>query len=360
MNLNNNTRMETVNRELEINNGELENMLKQAIKPALVGREAVPYNKSSLVNLINAHLAKEKEKFNHEKVIETYNRYINWRKNNEAFNQKGDAVWEKIRNKNNSLINDIINEKTELNNSNITSVKEFIQINRENILTDLDVKITTTQNKPQGVMGDLTLNELANTGLAVFYSPLVKMIKEHVDIKLISYSVTSLIRYKTVMKIFMKSAYSQGSIPAIPLTGPCTRPQEIILFMLLGAPAIFGTLMGIIYFTWGGSKVIENIVENTDLDGANSSSSSSSFFLFLNKLPSWLKIILKYIAFSVIITFITSVIGYKSNILAEVYSQLNTYFIIFFKLYSILNFLLSYTIFQDYMYWKCLLITKTI
>jgi hypothetical protein len=58
----------------------------------------------------------------------------------------------------------------------------------------------------------------------------------------------------------------------------------------------------------GGTNVIARLVENTELEATSSGSSRSSFFLFLNNLPSWLKVVLKYLAFSFIITFITNVI----------------------------------------------------
>lgn len=51
-----------------------------------------------------------------------------------------------------------------------------------------------------------------------------------------------------------------------------------------------------------------------------------------------MKEILKYIALTFIFSFITSVIGYKSTILIDIYSQLHIYIGYFLKLYSILNF----------------------
>ena len=76
---------------------------------------------------------------------------MNWRTNNEALTQKGDAIGEtKTKIRNNSLMIDIVNEKRkkDLNNSQISYVKEFIKINRETILTYSDVKLTTkTKNK---------------------------------------------------------------------------------------------------------------------------------------------------------------------------------------------------------------------
>jgi len=339
-NIFNGSRTQTLAQELEITRSDLDRILEHSLNPAFnsASREVVRWDKDSLINLINANLAKEKEKLNPEKINVAYSRYLEWHKSREPYTLKGDALWEKIRNK--DLIKDIINEKTGLTNSNISNVNEFLRTNKETILSEL--KLTTTpltENKPLGNTGDITLNELINKGLEIVDSPLVKMIKEHVNINYVGASITSMILYRAVMKIFMKSAYGSNSIPDLALRAPSTRPREIALFMLMGAPAIVGALMGINYATGGGSKLIVNVVDNTGLEVKSSGSSSSSFFIFFNKLPSLLKIFLKYVVLSFIIIFITSVIGYNSNILSEVASQFNIYLAFFLKLYSILNFL---------------------
>lgn len=59
----------------------------------------------------------------------------------------------------------------------------------------------------------------------------------------------------------MKSAYDHGTV--VPLSGICTRPRQIALFMVTWAPAIVKGLMVINTFTAGGSKVIINVVGNT-------------------------------------------------------------------------------------------------
>jgi hypothetical protein len=69
---------------------------------------------------------------------------------------------------------------------------------------------------------DITLNELIQKGLDVIDTPLVQMIKEHLDIQIVCYSITSMILYKAVMKIVMKSAYSYGP-SNIPQGAPSTR-----------------------------------------------------------------------------------------------------------------------------------------
>src|SRR5271156_3694302 len=65
-------------------------------------------------------------------------------------------------------------------------------------------------------------------------------------------------------------------------------------------------------------------IEIEGISDANSIS-KSSFFLFLNKLPSWLKTILKYIALYFIGKSIVKVLGYNSNIINEISSQFAVY-----------------------------------
>jgi len=111
------------------------------------------------------------------------------------------------------------------------------------------------------------------------------MVKENVDLSLVGSSVTSLIMYKAVMKIFLNSTYGPASLPS--LSGGSTRSREIALFMIMGTPAVVGALLTINKVTSGGTKVIVNIAEGNNLEGTGTSSaSSSSLFLFINKLPS--------------------------------------------------------------------------
>jgi hypothetical protein len=335
--------------ELVLNRAEFDRFLDHGLNPALrsAGREVVTWDRDTMLGLINEKLAKEKEKLslNPERITDTYTRYLEWEQRSLSFRLKGDSLWDNIRNKH--LVKDIINEETSLNNSNISNVNEFLRTNKETILSEANLTTTAfTGNKPLGSLGDVTLNELINKGIEMVESPLVKMIKENVNIEYIGTSVTSMIMYKAVVKMFMQSAYAPIPLPESLLLGPSTRPREIALFMLMGAPAIVGALMGINYATGAGSKLIVSVAENTGLEGASSGSSSSSFFLFFNKvfnklpslLKSWLKVILKYIVFSFIITIITSLIGYNSNILSEVSSRFNIYLVFVLKLYSILNF----------------------
>ena len=340
--------------ELEITRPELENILEQSVNPVFraAGREVVSWDKDSIMNQVNTKLAQERAKLNSENLESTssslswdYNRYLEYKKTFARFDLKGDAMWEKFRKK--ELVKDIINDKTDLNNSNISNVNEFLRINKD--IVNSELKVPTTENKPLGSVGDITINELITKGLDIIDTPLVQMLKDHLDVAVVGSFISSMIVYKAVMKIYIKAINSQGPNAGLDLVrfGPSTRSKEIALFMLAGAPAIAGTLMAINYATKIGTKVFVNVLDSTGSgstgsEGSNSASSAisnSSLFLFLKKLPSWIKVILKYIAISIIITFITSVIGYKSNIISEITSQINMYLVIILKFYSILNFL---------------------
>ena len=113
------------------------------------------------------------------------------------------------------------------------------------------------------------------------------MIKENVNVSVLGTGITSMILYRSVVKIYINSL-SKAGIPDSMLSGASTRHREIALFMLMGAPEIAGSLMVINPVTAGGTKVPLNIAGNNELEGTgtSSTSSSSSLFLFLNKLPS--------------------------------------------------------------------------
>jgi len=84
---------------------------------------------------------------------------------------------------------------------------------------------------------------------------------------------------------------------------------------------------------------------NKDKELKNSNS-SSSLFLFLNKLLKWIKIILRYIAVYLILIVILSVIGYSQ-------SQFYIYLGYFLKTWAILNFLVII-----YFIWKLYIIIR--
>jgi len=117
-----------------------------------------------------------------------------------------------------------------------------------------------TENKPLGSAGDITINELINKGLVVIDTPLVQMIRDNVDISVVGGIISSAVLYKAVMKMYMKAT-----------DGPNVNPNPL-----------------------KGTKVFVNVLDSTGSgstgsEGSNSASSgisNSSFFFFLNKLPS--------------------------------------------------------------------------
>ena len=347
MRINNNNLREELK---EINRNELDQIMGNSHFPDMIsyGKEIVVYNKDALVNVINSinsNITGPKENLEEaeRKVFGGFKQYYDWRKSNEGQNFIQDEKVENFRK--NQLVTDIVNENKEIQNSDLSKINEYIH----NIKPTIDSKI---KNRPLGSAGDITVNELLNKGLEVFDTPLVQMIKDNVDIGVVITGVSTMILYKAVLKLYMKSAYS-SSISEVIRSGASTRSKEIALFMIMGAPPIVGGLLTKNKLTSGSTKVIVNIAESNNLEGTitNSASSSSSLFLFLNKLPSWLKIILKYIALSLIITFITTVIGYKSTIIVEIYSQFYIYLGYFLKLYCVLNFLVII-----YFIWKLYII----
>ena len=261
--------------------------------------------------------------------------YYNWRKSKEAENFIANEKWDKW--KKNQLVTDIVNENKEIKNSDLSNLNELIHTNKPTIISELNTTTTLTQNKPLGFAGDITLNELLNKGLEVFETPLVQMIKENVNISYLGSGITSMIMYKTVMNIYMKNTYNNPSVVKYLGGSPSTRASEIAFFMIVGAPLVVRALMGINWATAGKTKVNLKI-GNNELEGTSSVNSSSSLFLFLNKLPPWLKAVLKYIALYFILWFIASVIGYNSNILRELSSNFNVYLVYFLKIWTILNF----------------------
>jgi hypothetical protein len=60
------------------------------------------------------------------------------------------------------------------------------------------------------------------------------MIKENVSVQVSGSFLTSLILYKTIVNLYLKSAYSGSLIHTI-TPGPSTRAKEVALFMLMGA-----------------------------------------------------------------------------------------------------------------------------
>lgn len=133
-----NTNSLETQREILINREELDKILDNSINSDLLskGKEIVLWNKDSLMNLLNSKFSS----LNKETLVEKIAWYQHWRNENIKLNLKYDELWDKVRNK--ELISDIINEKRELNSSNIFDYNKFLHINKETILSRL-----TTQKK---------------------------------------------------------------------------------------------------------------------------------------------------------------------------------------------------------------------
>ena len=328
-------------KKLQINQGELKDILDQHLYPILKsrGKETVIWDKdavSNMVKIVNKNLSGITEK----KVEGLYELALiglnkNWAINNQQF-----ELWEKVINK--ELITDIITEKAgkPWTFLNILNYSKLIQENKQTILSEIKTDtISLVQSKPLGNAGDITINELIKKGIEAIDTPLEKMMKENINVHVTGTFITSMILYRSIVNLYMKSEYSSSLTGAL-ITGSSSRGKEVALFLIMGAPFIAGALLGINNSTSGGTTVTVNIAESKNLEGtgASSGSSSSSLFLFLNKLPNWIKIILKYVALYLILVFITSVIGYKSTILVEIFSQFPIYLGYYLKLFGILNF----------------------
>ena len=356
------TQVLTIDRErdLEINRSELAKMLDFSANQATMSewKETVLWNKDLLINIVKSKLAKVKEyeNFKQENIELLFGIYHKLLQNNEALTHKYSNIIEKYKKE--PLEKYVITDKKELTNANIRDNPELLHVNKETIILELQVtkplsvfKSTSiclqAQNKPLWNAGYISKNELITKWLDIIDTPLVQMIQETVHVRELGTYLSSMILYKTIVNLYVKSAYS-SSLSYVLITGPRTRSKEIGLFLLMGAPFVAGLM-------WTGNKIIggkvvvnvlantasdvTNLVSQTELEGTNSVGSSNFLFLFLNKLPSWLKAILKYLALYLIGLFIVKVIGYKSNIITEISSQFNVYLGFFLKFYCILNFL---------------------
>ena len=276
---------------------------------------------------------------NSENLISPFETWIQWRKENAYWNTKCNEIWDKIRKP--EIAQNVLNE----NNLSVGKYIEFLNANKT-VISEL--KNILVKNKPLGSAGDITVNELISKGLEIIETPLVQMITENVDPTVVGGFLSSMIMYKTIVNLYIKSAYGKN-LPDSLKNVPSTKAKEIALFMLVGAPFVAGWLWT--GKTIMGGKVVVNIA--TELVGTDSirkidtegirdanSISKSSFFFFLNKLPSWLKTILKYIALYYIGKSIVKVLGYNSNIINEIYSQFAVYLEWYLKFFWVLNFLI--------------------
>lgn len=274
-------------RSIRITNAELDRIITHSFNPSLPseGRVVVAWNRESLMNIINSN------NYTEEKINDTISKYNKWLKDSEPLNIKFYAIREKVRK--NKVVTDVINDKKELTNSSIAEYKELLTSQKGTILSELKITTTLETKKPLGSFGDITLNEALIKGLSVIDTPLVQMIRDNVDVKVAGALLSSMFLYKNIVNLYVKSAYSQ-SLTEVLKSGPSTRGKEIAVFMLVGAPLIAGLMLTTNKII--GPKVVINLVSNNELEGSSSVSNSFSLFLLFNKIPTWLKAILKYLA----------------------------------------------------------------
>ena len=349
-----------IRQELAFSMEDLSNLMNNSmLRRTPQGTEMVHFNQSTVMNIVQKNLEEaRKNKFNPENLNTLLLNYEE-RKNRHAFlNDKYDKIWENLRKKNEPAVKEVLTEQKELINSNILNYNEFLHSNKETVASGVKITgellETNLENKPLGSAGDITINELINTGLNVIDTPLVKMIRENLDVHAVGYYISSMVMYKAVVNLYVKAAFGSDVTVSQALRHlPNTRGKEVALFMLFGAPTVA-------FWMWTGSKIMggkfvietakigiegTSSVSTTELDSAT----NSSFFLFLNKLPRWLKSILKYIAFYIIGLFIVKVLGFNSTIITEIYLNSNVYIIFLLKIWTILNlFVIIYFIWKLY------------
>lgn len=329
-------RLQNERERIEINQADLNQMLDFSENPDLrsTWTRIVPWNRNSLLNEVNSRVSTVK--LQPENIENEISKYYKWRKDNEPLNFKCNDIWEKIKNKH--LIKEVITENTSLNNKNISDYNKFLQSNKT-IFSELPTSIA--EKKPLGAAGEITINQLINTGLEVIDTPLVQMIKDHVNVNVMGSFLTSVFLYKRVVNGYMKYTHNNPNLVSL-LGGSSTIQREITFFMVVGAPMVVGALMGINWATAGKTKVILNIDVNNEIEKTSTEistvSNKSWLFLILNKLPPWLKAVLKYIGLYFIFLFIVKVMGYNSNIIRDISSQFFVYYVYFLKIGCILNF----------------------
>jgi len=181
------------------------------------------------------------------KVKSLYEQTVIWQNKNWNRNNLQNELWEKVRN--NEWISDILKVKAGkpcpfLNKLNYS---KLIQENKQTIVSEVHSATNTislVQSKPLGSAGDITINELINKEIEVIDTPLVQLIKENVSVKVTGSFLTSMILYKTIVNLYLKSAYSGSLIDTI-TTGPNTCAKEVALFMIIGALFITRALLTI-------------------------------------------------------------------------------------------------------------------
>jgi hypothetical protein len=135
------------------------------------------------------------------------------------------------------LVHDVLKE----NKLNLCNYTEFLDANKQTVISEFKNTKLLVKNKPLGSAGDISINELITKGLDVIDTPLVQMIRENVDVTVVGGFISSIIMYKSIVNLYIKSTYNQN-LPDVLRNVPSTRAKEIALFMLVGAPFVAGWL----------------------------------------------------------------------------------------------------------------------
>lgn len=170
-----------------------------------------------------------------------------------------DIKWKKKK----ELVDDIVNK----NKLNILNYTEFLEANKQTVISEFKNKKSVLINKPLGTAGDITVNELLSKGLDVIETPLVKMIRENIDVSAAGFGISSMIMFNSICKLFMKITYGKD-YPEVLKHIPSTKAKEVALFMLVGAPFVAGWMWTVNKII--GGKVVVNLLVNNELEGIRS------------------------------------------------------------------------------------------
>jgi hypothetical protein len=130
---------------------------------------------------------------------------MQWRKENAYWDMKCNDLWDKAQKP--ELVYDVLKE----NKLNLFNYTELLDANKQTVISEF--KQTNTKLlvkiKPLGSAGDISINELITKGLDVIDTPLVQMIRDNVDVTVVGGFISSMIFYKTIVNLDLKSVYNK-------------------------------------------------------------------------------------------------------------------------------------------------------
>ena len=131
---------------------------------------------------------------------------MQWRKENAYWDMKCNDLWDKAKKP--ELVNDVLKE----NKLTLCNYIEFLDANKKTVISELKQTNTNllVKIKPLGSAGDISIIELINNGLDVVDTPLVEMLRKNVDVTVVGGFISSMILYKTIVNLYLKSAYNKN------------------------------------------------------------------------------------------------------------------------------------------------------